>query len=196
MLYPKRQEGLKDLEASQKIKLNAPPPKFWYVPETVKMNADSASALRLVLLQVSQMLNGIAAALPPPAPPPLPAPVAAPLPAPVAAPLPVPARQPRRCSDCRRPGHTRGRCPERAARLLEFEARAAAAAAAAAPPAPPAQPRIRFTRSVQAECPVCLEDKLCCRLACDHLLCGECVVGQHVNGLLNCGLCRAPLAPK
>jgi hypothetical protein len=41
-----------------------------------------------------------------------------------------------------------------------------------------------------------MDDKLCCVLACNHHLCIECVRAQQVNRLMNCGLCRAPLAPK
>ena len=170
------------------------------------MNAHDAALLRSDLERVGQILgafathlSAFAASVPPP-----------PLPAPVAAPLPVPARQARRCGYCRRPGHTQRSCPLKDADTLRFEELAerhrnrVVAAAAAPPAAPPAAGRFlqldvgghRFVPSVQAECPVCLETKECCRLACDHPLCGRCVKLQWDNNLRACGLCRAPLAPK
>jgi hypothetical protein len=173
------------------------------------MNAQDDAALIQEVSRLSQMLGAIAArlaALTPAPPPP---------PAPVAAAQPVPARQPRLCGQCRRPGHTRNRCPdlapeyrtgqtdaERAAGRAAAEAervrqdadRVLAEAAAAPPRLHPALRR--YTPSVQTDCPVCLENKMCCVLACDHHLCRECVLGQQVNGLLNCGLCRAPLYAK
>ena len=185
------------------------------------MNAHDAALLRSDLERVGQILGAFAtqlgaavAAVPRP-----------PLPAPVAAPLPVRARQPRRCGYCRRPGHTQRFCALKDADTLRLEELAerhrnrviAAAALVGAPvpaAAPPAQARAaaadaaagrflqldvgghRFVPSVQAECPVCLETKECCRLACDHPLCGSCVKLQWENNLRSCGLCRAALAPK
>jgi hypothetical protein len=156
------------------------------------MNAQSAAALRSDLVALSQMLAAFSAHLGTAA-----ATMAQPaLPAPVELPdaLPVPARQPRRCGYCRRPGHRRTHCPQHAADLGRVPV-----------PVPvPAAGRLlqldigghRFIPSVQAECPVCLETKECCRLACDHPLCGRCVKLQWDNNLRSCGLCRAPLAPK
>lgn len=160
------------------------------------MNAQDDAALIQEVSRLSQMLGAVAARLAAltPAPPPLPAPVAAA--------QPVPARQPRLCGQCRRPGHTRGRCPETSehraaeAERVRQDADRVLAEAAAADAAPLHPMMRRFIRSVQTDCPVCLENKLCCVLACDHHLCRECVRGQHENGLFNCGLCRAPLYAK
>lgn len=151
------------------------------------MNSDDALRLRTDIACLTQLLAGLSARLDNAL---IAAPQPALLPVSVAAPPPVVARQVRCCSYCLRSGHRRDRCPDRQA------AEAARIRADADRVLAEATPRIRFRPSVQTDCPVCLENKLCCVLACDHHLCGDCVTAQWTNNLRSCGLCRAALAPK
>ena len=158
-----------------------------------------------ILRQMAQRIDELVSAEGLPAPPYPAAPAVAAVAAVVAAAVAAapaapaaPAPATRRCGYCRNVGHRQTYCPlkeeHRLANLVQIGGGGGGGGGGAAPAAP--QRRITFTPSVQTDCPVCFDNKLCCVLACNHHLCFQCVRAQFASSLMNCGLCRAPLAPK
>ena len=162
-----------------KKKLNRRPP-CWpginkLIATDLKMDRAELIALRDAVAVLSATLNRMAAA---------PAPVAAPAPARV--PINIPAHTRRRavrhCSYCNATTHTANRCQQ-----------AAAARAAQRPIAPPT---LRIVSSLQ-DCPVCMDNKMCCEFQCGHNTCATCIDNMNRAGLRpNCPLCRAQIVYK